>query len=146
MKDAALMARADDPELRRIWRQRIIDHDGNEPGRRHRALARPDRCLGLDRDYVASGQGLLPAPASPSMPMSASWPSAPCWRRSPPPHRALRPSDHQRPGGGDAGQLRFISRDALAYFDQAPDPGARDADFALDYVKREARRPDQQQA
>ena len=31
MKDAALMARVEDPELRRIWRQRIIDHDGNEP-------------------------------------------------------------------------------------------------------------------
>src|SRR4029078_3102601 len=61
MKDAALMARADDPELRRIWRQRIIIHHGNEPreGGIERCLALPD-ALGLDRDYVASGQDPLP--------------------------------------------------------------------------------------
>jgi coenzyme PQQ biosynthesis protein C len=40
----------------------------------------------------------------------------------------------------------FISRDALAYFNKRLDQAPRDADFALDYVKREARRPDQQQA
>ena len=40
----------------------------------------------------------------------------------------------------------FISRDALAYFDKRLTQAPRDADFALDYVKREARRPDQQQA
>ncbi len=28
MKDAALIARTDDRELRRAWRQRIVDHDG----------------------------------------------------------------------------------------------------------------------
>src|SRR4028118_286801 len=28
VKDASLLARMYDPELRRIWRQRIIDHDG----------------------------------------------------------------------------------------------------------------------
>src|SRR3954463_7670186 len=30
MKDAALIARCDDPELRRIWRSRLIDHDGTD--------------------------------------------------------------------------------------------------------------------
>ncbi len=40
----------------------------------------------------------------------------------------------------------FISKDALAYFDNRLDQAPRDADFALRYVKREARRPDQQQA
>ena len=27
-KDAAFIARTDDPELRRMWRQRLVDHDG----------------------------------------------------------------------------------------------------------------------
>src|SRR3954454_16845804 len=31
-KDAALIARTDDSELRRIWRQRLNDHDGERPG------------------------------------------------------------------------------------------------------------------
>ena len=40
----------------------------------------------------------------------------------------------------------FISKEALAYFDNRLDQAPRDVDFALGYVKREARRPDQQQA
>src|SRR5437868_4657589 len=31
-KDAALIARADDSDLRRTWRQRLVDHDGDAPG------------------------------------------------------------------------------------------------------------------
>lgn len=62
MKDAAFMSRVDDPDLRRRWRKRIEDHDGgvNEGGgiRRWLALA---RAVGLDPDYVASGQGIMPA-------------------------------------------------------------------------------------
>src|ERR687893_1488541 len=29
IKDASILARMDDPGLRRIWRQRIVDHDGD---------------------------------------------------------------------------------------------------------------------
>src|SRR5437763_13394558 len=32
MKDAIILSRSDDPEFRRTWRKRIVDHDG-EPGR-----------------------------------------------------------------------------------------------------------------
>ncbi|MBW7057882.1 pyrroloquinoline-quinone synthase PqqC [Paracoccus bogoriensis] len=62
MKDAAFMSRVEDPDLRRAWRKRIEDHDGGptEGGgiRRWLALA---RAVGLDPDYVASGQGVMPA-------------------------------------------------------------------------------------
>lgn len=62
MKDAAFMSRVEDPDLRRIWRSRIEDHDGtaeNEGGiRRWLRLA---EAVGLDRDYVASTEGVLPA-------------------------------------------------------------------------------------
>ncbi|MAM26294.1 MAG: pyrroloquinoline quinone biosynthesis protein C [Rhodobacteraceae bacterium] len=62
MKDAAFMSRVTDPALRRAWRSRIEDHDGtreNEGG-----IARWLRladAVGLDRDYVASAEGVLPA-------------------------------------------------------------------------------------
>lgn len=62
MKDAAFLARCEDPDLRRIWRRRIADHDGgvDEGGglRRWLALA---RAVGLDPAYVASTRGVLPA-------------------------------------------------------------------------------------
>ena len=62
IKDAAFMSRVEDPDLRRIWRSRIEDHDGtaeNEGGIR-RWLRLAD-AVGLDRDYVASRAGVLPA-------------------------------------------------------------------------------------
>ncbi|WP_138471496.1 pyrroloquinoline-quinone synthase PqqC [Poseidonocella sp. HB161398] len=62
MKDAAFMSRVEDPALRRAWRSRIEDHDGregNEGGiRRWLRLA---AAVGLDPDYVASCEGVLPA-------------------------------------------------------------------------------------
>ncbi len=62
MKDAAFMSRVEDPHLRRAWRSRIEDHDGtetNEGGiRRWLRLA---EAVGLDREYVASCEGVLPA-------------------------------------------------------------------------------------
>ena len=62
LKDAAFMSRVEDPDLRRAWRSRIEDHDGtdqNEGGiKRWLRLA---EAVGLDRDYVASQKGVLPA-------------------------------------------------------------------------------------
>lgn len=62
LKDAAFMSRVEDPALRRAWRSRIEDHDGtdeNEGGIK-RWLRLAD-AVGLDRDYVASERGVLPA-------------------------------------------------------------------------------------
>lgn len=62
MKDAAFMSRVEDPDMRRIWRSRIEDHDGtaeNEGGiKRWLKLA---EAVGLDPDYVQSCEGVLPA-------------------------------------------------------------------------------------
>lgn len=62
LKDANLIARADDIALRREWIGRIIDHDGTKPG--EGGIARWLRLaegVGLDRDFVASCEGVLPA-------------------------------------------------------------------------------------
>ena len=62
MKDAAFMSRVEDPALRRAWRSRIEDHDGHgeNEGGIERWLRLAD-AVGLDRHYVASRQGVLPA-------------------------------------------------------------------------------------
>jgi pyrroloquinoline-quinone synthase len=62
LKDASLIGRADDIDLRREWISRITDHDGVKPGEggieRWLILAEG---VGLDRAYVASCEGVLPA-------------------------------------------------------------------------------------
>jgi len=40
----------------------------------------------------------------------------------------------------------FVTADTLAYFSARPPQARRDSDFALDYVKRHARTPAEQQA
>ena len=62
VKDASLIARCDDSALRREWRSRLVDHDGEREG--DGGIARWLKLtdgLGLDRDYVVSLAGLLPA-------------------------------------------------------------------------------------
>src|SRR4029077_5568604 len=62
LKDASLIARCEDPALRREWRRRLVDHDGERDGEGGiaRWLKLTDG-LGLDREYVMSLRGLLPA-------------------------------------------------------------------------------------
>lgn len=62
LKDASLIGRTDDIALRREWISRVTDHDGTSPGEggieRWLILAEG---IGLDRNYVASCTGVLPA-------------------------------------------------------------------------------------
>ena len=62
IKDAAILARMDDAELRRAWQGAVIDHDGERAGEGEieRWLKLTDG-LGLDRTYVISTEGVLPA-------------------------------------------------------------------------------------
>ena len=61
IKDASLIARCEDPAVRREWRSRLVDHDGEREG--DGGIARWLKLtdgLGLERDYVTSLRGLLP--------------------------------------------------------------------------------------
>jgi pyrroloquinoline-quinone synthase len=62
IKDAIIISRSDDPEFRRAWRKRIIDHDGDgtsEGGiKRWLKLA---EATGVDPDRVARAGEVLPA-------------------------------------------------------------------------------------
>jgi pyrroloquinoline-quinone synthase len=62
IKDAAILQRTDDPDFRRAWRKRIIDHDGDgtRPGGIEKWL-RLVEATGLSREDAIRGEGILPA-------------------------------------------------------------------------------------
>ena len=61
LKDAAIMANCPEVEIRRVWIQRILDHDGtaSEPGGIESWLALGE-ALGVGRDELASERQVLP--------------------------------------------------------------------------------------
>ncbi|MFE4358647.1 pyrroloquinoline-quinone synthase PqqC [Kitasatospora sp. NPDC056800] len=61
VKDALILAKLDDPALRRLWIRRITDHDGGDgdEGGIERWL-RLGEAAGLDRADLLSGRGVLP--------------------------------------------------------------------------------------
>jgi pyrroloquinoline-quinone synthase len=61
LKDAAIMANCPEVEVRRVWIQRIVDHDGtsSEPGGIDSWLALGE-ALGVDRDELTSERHVLP--------------------------------------------------------------------------------------
>jgi coenzyme PQQ biosynthesis protein C len=62
IKDAAILARSEDPDFRRAWRKRIIDHDGDGvvPGGIEKWL-RLVEATGLSGEQAIRGEGILPA-------------------------------------------------------------------------------------
>lgn len=148
MKDAAILSRMTNVELRRIWRQRIVDHDGDsgDEGGLARWVALSDG-LGLDRRYVTSTDGILPATrfavdAYLHFVRDRSLLEAIASSLT---ELFSRPAIGERIGAMLA-RYDFIKRDLLAYFDRRLTQAPRDADFALDYVKREAKTFEQQQS
>jgi len=147
-KDAALMSRVFDRELRREWVHRLLDHDGygGEEGGIERWLVLTD-ALGLDRAYVTSMQGALPAtrfateayvrfvleePVVNAVASSLT--------------ELFAPQIHQERIAGMLENYDFIGERAMQYFRRRLDQANRDADYALDYVKRHAKTLAQQTA
>ena len=147
LKDAAILSRMPDPALRREWRRRIVDHDGTtaEDGGIRRWLALTDG-LGLDRSYVVSTEGVLPATR-----FAVEAYLHFVRERSLLEAIASSLTELFSPlaiGARVRGMLEhydYITPETLAYFDERPQQATRDSDFALSYVIEHARRADQQQ-
>src|SRR3954454_20023750 len=63
IKDAIILSRSDDMEFRRAWRQRIIDHDGDDGNPGAAGIERWIRlaeATGLDRQRVMDCKEVLP--------------------------------------------------------------------------------------
>ncbi len=139
-KDAALLSRTTDRELRREWVHRILDHDGSgtEEGGIERWLVLTDG-LGLDRAYVVSMAGALPATrfaveAYVSFVRERSLIEAVASSLT----ELFAPSIHRERISGMLENYDFIDEMVMAYFRRRLTQATRDADFALDYVKRNA--------
>ncbi|MCS6892448.1 MAG: pyrroloquinoline-quinone synthase PqqC [Rhodovarius sp.] len=147
-KDASLLARLPTPELRREWRRRLIDHDGDgvHPGGVERWLALTDG-LGLDRAYVTSLAGLLPATrfavdAYVRFVREASVLEAIASSLT----EMFSPTIISERVAGMLKHYDFITPETLAYFTPRLTQAPQDAAFALDYVKRHADTPEKQEA
>ncbi len=147
MKDAALISRVEEPALRREWRRRIADHDGSAPGdggiERWLVLAEG---VGLDRAYVMSTAGVLAAtrfavdayvrfvrerPLVEAVASSLT--------------ELFAPAIHRERIAGLLEHYDFANEKTMAYFKRRLEQAPRDVKFGLDYVRREARTPEQQQ-
>jgi pyrroloquinoline-quinone synthase len=145
-KDATLLARLPTAALRREWRSRLVDHDGDAPdtGGIARWLLLTDG-LGLDRDYVVSLEGLLPA-------TRFAVDAYVAFVRDRSVLEAIASSltelfSSAIIGERVVGMLRhydFVSPGTLAYFTPRLTQAPRDSDFALAYVREHARTPEQQ--
>ena len=147
IKDASLIARCEDSSVRREWRSRLVDHDGEHDG--DGGIARWLKLtdgLGLDRDYVTSLRGLLPGTrfaveayvrfVREKTRLEAIASSL---------TEMFSPVIITERMAGMLANYDFISRETMSYFDKRPPQAQRDSDFALDYVKQHARTPEQQQ-
>jgi coenzyme PQQ biosynthesis protein C len=140
IKDAHALSKLPTSELRREWRRRIIDHDGDGPGKggieRWLKLAEG---VGLDRAYVQSTQGILPG-------TRFAVEAYVNFVRDRPILEGIASSltEMFSPGiiadrvRGMLAGYSFITEETLAYFTPRLTQAPQDVDFALRYVKRHA--------
>jgi pyrroloquinoline-quinone synthase len=148
VKDATLLARLPNADLRREWRRRLVDHDGDGPGTggvaRWLKLAEG---VGLDRDYVESGTGILPATrfavdAYVAFVRDRSVLEAVASSLT----ELFSPQIIAERVSGMLKNYDFITHETLAYFTPRLTQAPRDSDFALAYVQEHARTAAEQQA
>jgi pyrroloquinoline-quinone synthase len=147
LKDGSLIGRCEDTALRREWRKRLEDHDGDDtrPGGIERWLKLTDG-LGLDRADIVSTRLLLPATRFAVdayvryvRERSMLEAVASCLTEM------FSPQIISERMAGMLANYDYITQETLAYFDKRPPQAKRDAIFALDWVKQHAVTRDQQQ-
>ncbi|HEY9550076.1 MAG TPA: pyrroloquinoline-quinone synthase PqqC [Kiloniellaceae bacterium] len=151
LKDAALLSRMEDLALRREWRKRIEDHDGQAEGEganeggieRWLVLAEG---VGLDRAYVVSGAGILPATrfaveAYVHFVRERSLLEAIASSLT----ELFAPKIHQERIAGLLEHYTFANERTIAYFKRRLSEAPDDVQFGLAYVLREARTREQQE-
>jgi len=143
VKDAGVLGRMHDAELRRIWRQRIVDHDGERAGDGGiERWLRLTAGLGLERPYVVSTAGILPATrfaveAYVHFVRERSLLEAIASSLT----EMFSPNIISERVAGMLANYPFISKETLSYFDKRLTQAPRDADFALQYVLQHATTP-----
>jgi pyrroloquinoline-quinone synthase len=147
IKDAVVLSRFRDRDIRLEWRHRIEDHDGQIGGEGgiERWLKLTDG-LGLDRAFVESGLGILPATrfavdayvnfVGVKSPLEAIASSL---------TELFAPNLHEERIAGMLKHYDFINPSVMTYFQRRLEQAPRDAGFALDFVRQHAQTPEQRQ-
>jgi len=147
-KDATLLARLPTAALRRAWRSRLIDHDGDAAGQggiaRWLKLAEG---VGLDPGYVESTEGLLPGTrfavdAYVGFVRDRSILEAIASSLT----ELFAPSIIADRVSSMLAHYSFITPETLAYFTPRLTQAPTDSAFALAYVKQHAHTREQQDA
>jgi len=146
IKDAALIARCPDRDLRRAWRSRLADHDGDD--RREGGIARwlrMTKALGLDESEVTSMRAALPGTlfaveayvrfVSERTLLEAVASSL---------TELFAPKIIAERVDGMLANYDFVDKEALAYFTPRLTEAPQDSAFALDYCQRHADTPEKQ--
>ena len=148
IKDAVVISRFRDRNIRLEWRHRIEDHDGNigSEGGIERWLKLTEG-LGLDTRYVESAEGILPATrfavdayvhfVRDRTPLEAIASSL---------TELFAPNLHEERISGMLAHYDFIKPDIMSYFQRRLEQAPRDAGFALDFVKANAKTPQEREA
>jgi pyrroloquinoline-quinone synthase len=148
LKDAMVISRFRDRAIRMEWRHRIEDHDGypDSEGGIERWLKLTDG-LGLDRAYVESTEGILPATrfaveayvhfCRDRTPLEAIASSL---------TELFAPSIHEERIAGMLKHYDFVNPEIMSYFSRRLTQAPRDANFALDYVRNNARTQGEREA
>lgn len=147
IKDAVVLSRFRDRGIRLEWRHRIEDHDGDADT--EGGIARWIKLtegLGLDTAYVKSAEGILPATrfavdayvhfVRDRTPLEAIASSL---------TELFAPNLHEERISGMLAHYDFVNPDIMAYFKRRLEQASRDANFALDFVKRHAATPEQRE-
>ena len=148
VKDATLLARLPTAELRREWRRRLVDHDGDAPGTG--GIARWMKLVegvGLDPAYAESTAGIL---ATTRFAVDAYV----AFVRDRTILEAIAssltemfsPTIISERVSGMLANYDWITRDTLAYFAPRLTQAPRDVQFALAYCKENARTRAQQES
>ncbi len=147
IKDAVVLSRFRDRETRLEWRHRIEDHDGQIGGEGGiERWLQLTTGLGLDRAYVESTTGILPATrfavdayvdfVGRKSPLEAIASSL---------TELFAPDLHQSRIAGMLQHYDFINPSVMTYFQRRLEQAPRDANFALAYVRDHAVTPEQRQ-
>jgi len=143
MKDASLIGRCEDADLRREWLVRLQDHDGTAG--QEGGIARWLRLcegLGLDPAYVRSEAGALPATrfavdAYVRFVRERTLLEAVASSLT----ELFAPAIHEERIPGMLAGYDFVNEAMMGYFRRRVDQAPRDAGFALAYVRRHADSP-----
>lgn len=148
IKDLTLMARMPDPDLRRTWSQRVVEHDGPNDGQGgiNHWLHLCER-LGFSREDVLAERGILPATrfavdAYINFVRERSLLEAIASSLT----EMFSPDIIGERAAAMLARYDFIDEDMLIYFNIRLTQVPRDASFALSYVTRHATTEEQRQA